>query len=271
MNKTKAKRMFENARREIIKAQESSVEAMNATQREYRWGALNPVYKPLDFDAVGATQFLGEYCYAVFTSGFRTAIVAQHAQAIAKAFKNFDLDALARIDSIDLAVVPIKNERKVKDFLKGAKAIANEGFKAFKARLKEGGMDVLGELPWMGRANRQHLAMIFGLADTAKDDVWLRRCAEEASFPALAPSFPSSMPLGRPRPSAKSSALADGPVPGATRGGALERLVRAPEPAPPRPGTSVGPLRPGTRRRSNGRLRCLRCTRLPLHGHRVRL
>ena len=32
MNKTKAKRMFENARREIIKAQESSVEAMNATQ-----------------------------------------------------------------------------------------------------------------------------------------------------------------------------------------------------------------------------------------------
>ena len=185
MNKTKAKRMFENARREINKAQESSVEAMDATQAEYRWRALNPVYKPLDFNAMGATQFLGEYCYAVFTSRFRTAIVVQHAQAIAKAFKNFDLDALARTDSIDLAVVPIKNERKVKSFLKGAKAIASEGFEAFKARLKEGGMDILGELPWMGPANRQHLAMIIGLADTAKDDVWLRRCAKACEFPSV--------------------------------------------------------------------------------------
>ena len=112
MNKTKAKRMLENARREINKAHESSVEAMDATQAEYRWGALNPVYEPLDFDAVGASQFLGEYCYAVFTSRFRTAIVAQHAQAIAKAFKNFDLDALARTDSIDWRWCPSRTSAR---------------------------------------------------------------------------------------------------------------------------------------------------------------
>ncbi len=47
----KAKRMFENARKEVMK-----------------------VHKPSDFDAVDATQFTKEYCYTVFTSGFRQAI-----------------------------------------------------------------------------------------------------------------------------------------------------------------------------------------------------
>ena len=119
--------------------------------------------------------------------------MAQHAQAIAKAFKNFDLDALARTDSIDLAVVPIKNERKVKGFLKGAKAIASEGFKAFKVRLKEGGMERSRRTALDGAgqsAAPSHDIRPSGHCEGSTFGLGVAQ--RNASFPASAPSFPSS-------------------------------------------------------------------------------
>ena len=161
LNENKAKHMFENAKAWVEKEL-----------------GFPPHVQP-DFDTLGPEQFLAEYCHVVFSAGFRVQIVWQHADETAKAFKHYNLEALAETDSIDLSTVPIKNERKVKSFLAGAKAIHAEGFDAFKARVKAGGMDEYKSLKGIGDVTKKHLAMITGVANTFKDDVWLCRCADE--------------------------------------------------------------------------------------------
>ena len=159
MDKEKAKKMYENA---LAKA--------------------GDVWEPHEFSDVDATKFLESYCWVVFVSGFRKAVVETHFTAITTAFKDFDLDALTQMVEVDVDTLPIKNRRKASLFLRGAKLIATEGFDAFKERLREDGKDVLEELPYIGNKTKKHLAMVIGLEDTAKDDVWLVRCADECSM-----------------------------------------------------------------------------------------
>ena len=167
LNENKAKHMFENAK----------------AFAEEEVGRF-PLYEQPDFDTLGPSEFLAEYCHVVFSAGFRVRTVWQYADETAKAFKHFNLEALAETDSIDLSTVPIKNKRKVESFLAGAKAIHAEGFDAFKARVNgrtddEDRMDELKSLKGIGDVTKKHLAMITGVANTFKDDVWLRRCAGE--------------------------------------------------------------------------------------------
>ena len=159
MDKEKAKRMFEAARVKV-----------DVNARTF-----------LDFDKLSATDFLEKYCWVVFASGFRNKIVKANFPAITVVFKNFDLDALADLKPIKRDTLPIQNKLKADNFLKGCKMIAREGFDGFKSRVSEGGMDVLQELPWIGDVTKYHLAMNIGLQDTAKPDVWLKRCAESCS------------------------------------------------------------------------------------------
>lgn len=159
MDRAKAKKMYENASAEV-----------------------GDPWEPHEFSAVDATTFLGEYCWVVFVSGFRYAVVRKHFDALTKAFANFDLDAVAKIDEIDVDTLPIRNERKATGFLRGARQIADEGYDEFKERLWADGKDVLDELPGIGPKTKKHLAMVIGLEDTAKDDVWLVRCAEACSM-----------------------------------------------------------------------------------------
>ena len=138
-----------------------------------------PVY---DFDALNATQFLEHYCWCVFAAGFSNDVVHKHFDAIAEAFHGFDIDAIAKMDAIDVNTLSIKHSDKANGFLRGAKAVAAEGFDEFKERLLAGGMDVLErELPGIGPKTKKHLAKLIGLEDVAKDDIWLTRCAEACS------------------------------------------------------------------------------------------
>ena len=159
MDKEKAKRIFEAARVKV-----------DVNARTF-----------LDFDKLSATDFLEKYCWVVFASGFRNKIVKANFPAITVVFKNFDLDALADLKPIKRDALPIQNKLKADNFLKGCKMIAREGFDGFKSRVSEGGMDVLQELPWIGDVTKYHLAMNIGLQDTAKPDIWLKRCAESCS------------------------------------------------------------------------------------------
>ena len=166
LNENKAKHMFENAKAWVEKEL-----------------GFPPHVQP-DFDTLGPERFLAEYCHVVFSAWFRVQIVWKHADEMAKAFKHYNLEALAEMDSIDLSTVPIKNKRKVESFLAGAKAIHAEGFDAFKARVNsrkddKGRMDELKSLKGIGDVTKKHLAMITGVANTFKDDVWLRSCAGE--------------------------------------------------------------------------------------------
>lgn len=159
MDKSKSNKMYENALADV-----------------------DEVWQPQEFSTVNATDFLREYCWVVFGSGFRNAVVRKHFAAITEAFVQFDLDSVASIEEVDVDALPIRNERKATGFLQGAKVIAAEGFEEFKERLRADGRDVLDELPGIGPKTKKHMAMAIGLEDTAKDDVWLVRCADACSM-----------------------------------------------------------------------------------------
>jgi hypothetical protein len=132
---------------------------------------------PHTFRYLKAKTFLKRYCRAVYGSGFKAAIVQAKFPTLKQAFHHFDLDALARMESVAPALAVLGNTRKARCFLQGAQAIAAEGFIAFKRRLRRDGLAVLQELPGIGPVTQYQLAKDIGLMDIPKPDVWLRRMA----------------------------------------------------------------------------------------------
>lgn len=132
---------------------------------------------PDTFRYLKAKTFLKLYCRAVYGSGFKAAIVQTKFSALKRAFYHFDLEALARMESIAPALAVLGNVRKARCFLQGAQAIAAEGFITFKRRLRRDGLAVLQELPGIGPVTQYQLAKDIGLMDVPKPDVWLRRMA----------------------------------------------------------------------------------------------
>ena len=99
-----------------------------------------------------------------------------------KVFQQFDPAALVGMDpSPTTEKLPIKNPKKTKYFLDGAKQIHAEGWQPFKQRLTVVGLEMLTELPGIGDTIKYHLAKDIGLADTAKPDIHLQRCAKDCS------------------------------------------------------------------------------------------
>jgi len=136
---------------------------------------------PDTFKKLKSTNFLTEYCWTVYASGFKASTIEAIFPDLKSAFKEFELDALAKMKSINPVLAIFNNERKANSFLKGSKQIAQEGFSAFKKRLHNEGVDMLEELPGIGPITKFHLAKNLGLADTAKPDVWLNRAADACS------------------------------------------------------------------------------------------
>ena len=135
-----------------------------------------------NWQRLGEKTFLAVYCGAVFTSGFKASTVDAKFPAMKKVFQQFDPAALAEMDpDPTVAKLPIKNLKKTTAFLAGAKQIHAEGWRPFKKRLTAEGLEMLTELPGIGHITKYHLAKDIGLADTAKPDIWLQRCAQECS------------------------------------------------------------------------------------------
>lgn len=130
------------------------------------------------FKRLRSKEFLRKYCFVVYASGFKFQTVRDAFDELSVAFHGFDIERLRRMRSTKPALRVFNNERKASNFLAGAKLVANEGFTAFKRRLREDGRDVLLELPGIGPITKDHLAKNIGLADVAKGDIWLVRAAE---------------------------------------------------------------------------------------------
>lgn len=139
------------------------------------------LYVPWEFDEVDQRMFLEHYLWVIYVSGFRNAVVSKHIEALTAAFHNLDLERIVRMESIDAKALPIRNQRKADAFLKGCTQIHSEGWSAFKERLRDRGRVALLELPYMGPATSQHMALGIGLEDTEKADVWIKRCAKECA------------------------------------------------------------------------------------------
>jgi 3-methyladenine DNA glycosylase Tag len=133
------------------------------------------------FKNLKSKTFLAEYCWVVFAAGFKVDIVEEKFPDLKAAYKGFDLDKLSRMRSIKPVLEIINHEQKAQAVLDGAKQIHEEGFSKFKKRLKEGGMNALQSLPYIGGITQKHLAKNIGLADVAKDDVWLERVKDKYS------------------------------------------------------------------------------------------
>ena len=134
---------------------------------------------PITFDKLSSEEFIAEYCWVVYCSGFKVSTVEKYFPAIKKAFKGFDLKKINDMKSLEPVLEVFANKQRANGFLKGVKAIYKEGWPNFKKRLGKGGMTVLKELPMIGDITKNHLAKNIGLADVAKDDVWLVRLRDE--------------------------------------------------------------------------------------------
>ncbi len=168
MNKIKAKQLFRDALAYYEKNFKTELEWAKGVSQE-------------TFNKLMANDFLEQYCHVVYVSGFRVSIIEAIFPRLEKAFKNFDLEALAGMRSLSEVLSVINNKRKAECFLKGSKTIAKEGFPKFKKRLKEQGMSVLVELPYIGPITKYHLAKNIGLKDKPKPDRWLTRAADYCS------------------------------------------------------------------------------------------
>lgn len=165
MNRTKASRMFEEAKHYCDEYYPDELEWANGINAE-------------TFKNLRSKRFLTEYCWVIYASGFKVSTVEAIFPDLRKAFKGFDIRALSRMKSIKPALRVFNNERRADSFVKGSKAIAAEGFSVFKKRLKQEGVDMLEKLPGIGPITKYHLAKNIGLVDEAKPDIWLERAAE---------------------------------------------------------------------------------------------
>lgn len=136
---------------------------------------------PETFKNLRSKRFLYHYCWVVYASGFKVSTIEAIFPDLKIAFKDFELEDLAKMKSIKPVLAIFNNERKATSFLEGSKVIAKEGFSAFKKRLQNAGMDKLEELPGIGPITKFHLAKNIGLVDEAKPDVWLVRAADACS------------------------------------------------------------------------------------------
>lgn len=132
---------------------------------------------PNTFRNLRLKQFLTDYCWVVYASGFSFAVIENKFPELKTAFKDFDPAALSRMRSTRKVLSVFNNERKASNFLAGAKAVIKEGFSSYKKRLAKGGAETLLELPGIGPITKDHLAKNIGLADVAKADIWLERAA----------------------------------------------------------------------------------------------
>ena len=136
------------------------------------------VFSPYEFDDVGEREFLEQYLWTIFSSGFRWATLNKHFEGMASAFHDFDLDRIVAMDGIDAGVLPIRHQRKADAFLAGCRMVHEEGWDSLKERIRQRGCHVIAEFPYMGPKLQQHMAMVLGIEDTEKADIWMTKCAE---------------------------------------------------------------------------------------------
>ena len=73
------------------------------------------------FNNMRSKEFLSNYCHVVYVSGFRVDTIIDLFPQLQTAFKDFNLDALSRMRSIEPVLKIFKNEKKAQGFLDGCK------------------------------------------------------------------------------------------------------------------------------------------------------
>ena len=139
---------------------------------------LNDIRK-VSFKRLTKKKFIENYIWVVYVSGFKVSIIDAKFSLLKREFKNFDLSKLSRMRSTASVLKVFNNKRKASCVLKGASLISKEGFDNFKNRVAEEGVDALMDIPGIGEITKNHLARNIGLADVAKNDIWIQRLTKQ--------------------------------------------------------------------------------------------
>lgn len=152
-----------------------------------------------------SSDFMREYAWVVFVSGFRVNTVRKKMPRLTKVFKNWNHTAISRSKSAvrTQALQILKNPKKVDAVLKAAEFVKEESWPVIKKAVLKGMVRtsdgscypsahffdyintayVRRDLPWMGLANRRYLAKNLGF-DLAKNDRHLTRLAGQYRYSA---------------------------------------------------------------------------------------
>ena len=135
-------------------------------------------------------DFLPEYCFCVYVSGFKAEIIANKFKALTEAHNIYDFegnyipstkDTLLEDPSIVYSV--FKNKRKAKAVQTTRRLISELGWEDFYSKyVKDRNPFQIMELDYMGPALSNHLARNLGNWDIVKSDVHLNRLSLRYGF-----------------------------------------------------------------------------------------
>lgn len=128
-----------------------------------------------------ADEFLVQYAWVVFASGFKVKILEEKWDDIKKEFLNFDVERINIIINTNPNYfiekkMPINNKRKIKAITDTALKLKNINFTYFL------NIEKMKELPFIGDITKKHLARNLGVKDVGKNDRWIVRLAEDIGF-----------------------------------------------------------------------------------------
>lgn len=120
-------------------------------------------------------RFLEEYAWAVYVSGFKATTVRAKWPALRAAWKEFEPTAIDDTSAAAAHTV-ISNGLKTKAIRNMARRLTTTPWHELEQIYCESS-EALGQLPWLGAANRRFLARNLGIEQVGKPDVWILRLA----------------------------------------------------------------------------------------------
>ena len=159
---------------------------LDAKQHVIDAGFANEIDSQEDvrFSHLTEEQFLHEYTWVVFCSGFRESILRRKFDDLVFAFGGLakaSYVARNRSRCEQLALRAFGHARKIAAVLDVCEMIDACGFESLRSELHSGGVEFIGRLPFMGPATSYHLAKNIGL-DVVKPDRHLVRIAAASGF-----------------------------------------------------------------------------------------
>jgi 3-methyladenine DNA glycosylase Tag len=117
----------------------------------------------------------------VWVSGFSEETIERKWPSLKKTFRGFRANQILEKSQEDpgyfLRVSPVKNKRKIAAIVQTARMLKKHGLDYFIDPFPN-----LLLLPWVKATNRRFLLRNMGLADVAKDDIWLKRLAKDLGY-----------------------------------------------------------------------------------------
>lgn len=138
----------------------------------------------IDFEGIDAKSFIKETAWVILNSGMRESVIRKIWTEFSKAFYDWNDPKKilnTRGECYKNALKTFNYPRKIHSIIECISIISSKGFSNFKNEIKNKGVDVLEELPFIGKITKYHLAKNVGL-NYSKPDRHLQRISDHLNF-----------------------------------------------------------------------------------------